>query len=820
MNEQKNFSLKPMLLCFIGFIVLSVAIMTGLIYVLQHDSVKTITEIGNIYMEGISDKNVQHFETIVETRLDQLAEIGLNEDQADMIESAKTKGMSSLAIYDSQGNVDLLYGEPSELNSKATFLKGIQDGEIVVRTGVSPNGRVIAFGIPYRGKALVGEIPATDLAARLFKPEEKSPVASLIIANDGSYVIRDSDDGFNGSYFDRWKSEDVKGLQQAMEKNETYSNVWTEHGERIRIYATPLPYTKSYLITTMPFGVINDLINGLNMKTIFWIGLGSVLIFGVLLIGFYQYYRFSKRQIEQLRILNDKLMVASNAKSEFLSKMSHDIRTPMNGIMGMTTIALAHEEDRDRVKHCLLKIMQSSKHLLSLINDVLDMSKIESGKLTLQYEVLSLKELVGDIVAIAQPQVLAKHQDFDVLLSNVEYENVYGDSVRMSQILMNLLSNAIKFTPEGGRITVSLREEALEDKPEFIRLHMVVEDTGIGMSKEFIAKIYDSFTRERSQIVDHTEGSGLGMAITKHIIDAMDGQILIESEIGSGSQFHVILDLKKADAFGTVVSLPPLNLMVIDDDPLFLETVSESLEQMGISLESYIDVNKALNKLKEKHYDVVLLDWKMPSCDGIELTKRIRAQVAEPIPIILISAYDFSEIQSQAKEAGIDGFIQKPLFPSSLYEGIQPFFTLEEKEVEKKEENSSLAGKRILIAEDNELNYEIAHDLLEERGLLLERAKDGKEALDLFESSLVGYYDAILMDIRMPNMDGYEAAKRIRHSKRADADVLILAMTADAFNEDATRAKEAGMNAHIPKPIDIVLVMQMLRKYLSAPSTS
>ena len=349
---------------------------------------------------------------------------------------------------------------------------------------------------------------------------------------------------------------------------------------------------------------------------------------------------------------------------------------------------------------------------------------------------------------------------------------------------------------------------------------MVVEDTGIGMSKEFIAKIYDSFTRERSQVVDHTEGSGLGMAITKHIIDAMGGQILIESEIGSGSQFHVILDLKKASAQGTVVSLPPLNLMVIDDDPLFLEMVSESLEQMGISLESYIDVNKALNKLKEKHYDVVLLDWKMPSCYGIELAKRIRAQVAEPIPIILISAYDFSEIQGQAKEAGIDGFIQKPLFPSSLYEGIQPFFTLEEKEVEKKEENSSLAGKRILIAEDNELNYEIAHDLLEERGLLLERAKDGKEALDLFESSSVGYYDAILMDIRMPNMDGYEAAKRIRHSKRADADVLILAMTADAFNEDATLAKEAGMNAHIPKPIDIVLVMQMLRKYLSAPSTS
>lgn len=525
-----------------------------------------------------------------------------------------------------------------------------------------------------------------------------------------------------------------------------------------------------------------------------------------------------------LRKALDMAECANRAKSDFLSRMSHDIRTPMNAIVGMTEIAGSHLNNPTKIQDCLKKISLSSQHLLGLINDVLDMSKIESGKMTLNNDSMSLPELLENVVTIIQPSLKAKEQKFSIRLNNVKHEQFYCDALRLRQVFINILSNAVKFTPENGEITFNV-EELDSDNPEFANFRFTFTDTGIGMKPDFIEHIFDAFTREKDSRVDKAEGSGLGMAISKRIVEMFKGTISIESQPGKGTSFIVNLPLQidkaKDEEFLENIHFPNIRIMVVDDDEVMCEYTVQMLQKIGIRAEWADNSDLALEKIKEAHqkgddYSAVILDWKMPDRDGVETTRLIRQNTREDLPVLIISAYDWADIEDEARQAGVNGFLTKPVFLSTLYQGLLKYI-LGEPQIHTGEESKqfNFAGKRLLLVEDNELNREIAIELLSATGAIIEYACNGEEGLLKFKGAPERYYDLILMDIQMPVMDGYTATRKIRELSRADAvSTPILAMTADAFSEDIKAAKNAGMNGHLAKPLDLSTMNREISKFI------
>ncbi len=523
--------------------------------------------------------------------------------------------------------------------------------------------------------------------------------------------------------------------------------------------------------------------------------------------------------------LNEALRVAKEAnaaKTSFLSNMSHDIRTPMNAIIGMTEIAVDYIDDKTRVMDCLHKIKLSGKHLLGLINDVLDMAKIESGKMTLHMDQISLRDTMDTICGITRVQIKEKAQHFDIFIRSILCENVYCDNLRLNQVLLNLLSNAIKFTQEDGSIFVRLWQEESPRGEDLVRTHFSITDTGIGMNPEFIETIFDAFTREDVKRVQKTQGTGLGMAITKRIVDSMSGAIEVESEPGKGSTFHIILDLRRAPDTEKELQLPPWNILVVDDNEELCVTASESLKALGATPQWCTDGESALQRAVEAHergedFFAILVDYRMPGTNGVETAKQIRDALGEETPIELISAYDWSEIREEADREGLTGFIPKPLFRSTLYHelcALAPDADVSAA-ASVRPEALDLEGMHILLAEDNDINAEIATIILAENGATVDRAEEGGRALEMFSQSEPGTYKAILMDLRMPHMDGLEATMAIRALGRPDAATIpIIAMTADAFAEDAQKCLAAGMNAHLAKPVDIDQLKKTLIRYM------
>ena len=419
-----------------------------------------------------------------------------------------------------------------------------------------------------------------------------------------------------------------------------------------------------------------------------------------------------------------------------------------------------------------------------------------------------------------QPQMKTKKQTFDIHVDNIVTENVWCDSVRLNQVLLNLLSNANKYTPEGGSIRLFLFEEKSPKGENYVRIHIHVKDNGIGMSPEFLKKIFASYSRADGARIHKTEGAGLGMAITKYIVDAMEGTIDIQSEPDKGTEFRVTFDFEKAAAMEEDMMLPPWNMLVVDDDELLCKTAMDALKSIGIKAEWTLSGEKAIDLVIQRHkkredYQIILLDWKLPGMNGIQVAKEIRRNLGDEVPILLISAYDWSEFETEAREAGVSGFISKPLFKSTLFHALRQYMGVEAPHDQTLNQNMDLCGRRILLAEDNEINWEIASELLSDLGVELDWAEDGQICLDKFQKSPEGYYDAILMDIRMPHMTGYEATKAIRGLNHPDArSVPIIAMSADAFSDDIQHCLECGMNAHVAKPIDITELTRLLKKYL------
>ena len=507
--------------------------------------------------------------------------------------------------------------------------------------------------------------------------------------------------------------------------------------------------------------------------------------------------------------------------------MSHDIRTPMNAIIGYTALTTTHLDNRERALDYLTKISQASSHLLSLINDVLDMSRIESGKVTINEHPENLAEILQSLRNIIQSDIHAKHLELFIDTIDVTDEDICCDKLRLNQILLNLTSNAIKFTPVGGTISIQVTQKPSRSLKRGL-YEFQVRDTGIGMSPEFVKNVFDPFTREQTSTVSGIQGTGLGMAITKNIVDMMGGTIDVESEYGKGTTFTVNLELRfsaEHQEMGPIAELDGFRGLVVDDDMICCQSVSKMLRQIGMRAEWALSGREAIARTTEAveladPFEVYIVDWSMPELSGIETVREIRRIVGADSPIILMSAYDWSDIEHEARQAGVTGFISKPLFASDLHHTLERSLGRVVEEASIKEnslpQEDEFAGKRILITEDNELNREIAAEILEEAGFLIECAENGQQACDMIRQSEPGYYDLVLMDIQMPVMDGYAATRIIRAMENpALANLPIIAMTANAFEEDREQALEAGMNGHLAKPIDLDKMVSLLQDLFS-----
>ena len=546
---------------------------------------------------------------------------------------------------------------------------------------------------------------------------------------------------------------------------------------------------------------------------------------------------------ESKEALSDALIAAEHAnraKTTFLNNMSHDIRTPMNAIVGFTALAASHIDNKEQVRDYLEKISVSSQHLLSLINDVLDMSRIESGKMTIEEGPVHLPDVIHDLRTIIHSNVMSKQQELFIDTQDVVHEDIVTDKLRLNQVLLNILSNAIKFTPAGGTISFRVIEKA-SASAAFANFEFRIKDNGIGMSEEFQKTIFEAFTREKTSTVSGIEGTGLGMAITKNIVDMLGGTIEVISEEGKGSEFIVNIPCKISDSSAKFEPLPQLQglrALVADDDTNTCLSVCAMLREIGMrpdwtnyGKEAVIRAKEALDQADE--FRVYIIDWLMPDLNGIETVRRIRRVIGDSTPIIILTAYDWADVEEEAREAGVTAFCSKPLFMSELRNVLAQPYMIEESKKEHGQpagdidaagsesaamtEKSAGNGKRILLAEDNEMNQMIARAILSEAGYLVEIVGDGEAAVEKIKESPAGFYDIILMDIQMPKMDGYEAARQIRAMQdRQKSKIPIVAVTANVFEEDRKIALEAGMNGHLAKPYDIPAMMETLDTLLGA----
>ncbi|QIX94005.1 response regulator [Enterocloster clostridioformis] len=850
-NSKKKNPTTCFLICsFIGLLIFSIIMFSLLGIYMSRKSKRAVYEIGEIYMSGMNEQMSRHFESVIKLRFNQASGIVSvvptdTNDKDRLYEEltyrAQVREFDYLALCSADGEFQTLYGQPIQPLNPKPFVEALLQGEQRVAVGIDTAGNeVVLFGVDAaypmhngdRSIGLIAAVPLEYITDFLFLKEEGQLMYYHIIRPDGSFVIQNPNTELRYFFEQLQKQSDsavnessaenpVEKFSAALKKHEEYTAILEVNGEERQIYGISLPYSEWYLVSVMPYTILDNAINNLGSQRIFMTLLSCASVLIILTVIFLRYFSITRSQMNELEKARQAALEANKAKSEFLANMSHDIRTPMNAIVGMTAIAAAHIDDRKQVENCLRKITLSSKHLLGLINDVLDMSKIESGKLTLTTEQISLKEVVEGIVNIMQPQVKTKKQTFDIHVENILTENVWCDGVRLNQVLLNLLSNATKYTPEGGAIHLSLFEENSPKGERYVRIYIKVKDNGIGMSPDFLKRIYESYSRADGARIHKTEGAGLGMAITKYIVDAMEGTIDIQSEPDKGTEFLLTFDFEKAAAMNMDMVLPSWNMLVVDDDELLCRTAMDALKSIGIKAEWTLSGEKAIELVNEHHkrredYQIILLDWKLPGMNGIQVAKEIRHNLGDEVPILLISAYDWSEFESEAREAGISGFISKPLFKSTLYYALRQYMGIETENGQTLNPNIDLSGRRILIAEDNELNWEVANELLSDLGVELDWAEDGQICLDKFQKSPEGYYDAVFMDIRMPHMTGYEATKMIRGLKHPDAlSIPIIAMSADAFSDDIQHCLECGMNAHIAKPIDIMEVSRLLKRFLT-----
>ncbi|MBQ7644052.1 MAG: response regulator [Spirochaetales bacterium] len=657
---------------------------------------------------------------------------------------------------------------------------------------------------------LLRVIPVSSFEKKWAFPTEEYKNAEIaLIDAAGDYIIK-GHSFKNSNFFEFFQSYNspssavMEELRGNIVGNPGVVEIKDSTGKQSLVAHARVSSTDDWIILSMiPMTELGHIETNWTLIGIVTAGLLIILTFNLFLL-----LSFNR----QLKVAVTAADSANQAKTDFLSTMSHDIRTPMNAIIGLTTITGKKIDDPDIVRENLRKINLAGNHLLTLINDILDISKVESGKLNLNPVNFSIVECAENLVNISQPMVKEKNIDFNFRVSRFEHEYLHADQLRLNQIFINILSNAIKYTEPGGQVNVEMKEESASSD-RTIRLTYIVSDTGMGMTPEFMARMYQPFSRQTDSRVNTIQGTGLGLAITKQMVEMMKGSIDCESEVGKGTTFTITLELPIADRQMDEIKLPAMKVLLADDDPVIRETAGETLHSLGIEADLVQSGAQALDRVSSQHdYKIVILDWKMPDMDGIEAARRIREIVGEGVPILLISAYDRTDIEEAATKAGVNGFITKPLFRSTLYDKLSEVIGNESTRTDQ-EDDADIAGVRILVAEDNDINWEIISMMLQMHGVEAERAENGKIAVDRIADSKEGEFNLVFMDIQMPVMNGIEATKRIRSlSKPWQSGIPIIAMTADAFSENVSECLAAGMNGHIAKPVDMKLVIKEIKR--------
>ena len=669
-------------------------------------------------------------------------------------------------------------------------------------------------GLP-EDAVLLRVVPVSALEQKWIFPQSTFANTELsMIDADGDYILK----GYsfkNSSFFEFYKSynptdpESSKELFGRITSSTGSVSMTNSHGQECILAFTPVSSTAGWTM----LGLVPA--EDLNVDKSNWVLIGVVSV--ALLILFICDMFYMQYVNRRLQITANKAEQANKAKTDFLSTMSHDIRTPMNAIIGLTTIAEKNTGDEASTKESLRKIGLAGNHLLTLINDILDISKVESGNLTLNPVTFSIVETVENLVNISQPMIKEKNIEFSFHIDRMEKEYLYTDQLRLNQIYINILSNAVKYTEPGGQVSVDLREEE-STAPGCVKLTYIVADTGIGMTPEFMENMYTPFARQVDSRVNSIQGTGLGLAITKQMVELIGGTIDCKSKQGEGTTFTVVLDIPVADRQRDDMQLDSVDILIVDDDEIMLKTAVDTIESLGATAEQASGGLEAVGMVRHRHqagrdYDVIIVDWKMPDVDGIETISRIRSEVDADVPILLISAYDWSDIEDKAKTAGASGFVTKPLFRSTLYDKISDLMGKESRSVQPEDDHSDLEGLHILVAEDNDINWEIISAMLSMFGITTDRAENGKVCVDMISAAEEGSYTLIFMDVQMPEMNGLDATRAIRKLENPWASSIpIVAMTADAFSENITACLDAGMNGHIAKPIDVKLVIREIRR--------
>lgn len=823
---------------------------------------QTANQISSLYLRELSSATAKHFQTTLEYHFelaDSMTQLmtediaGDEEQFSNFINKMKkTYEFSFLAFVDEEGyyydgtgvfpavsNVsflgDLLKGE----SHLVSYNESIQNNDLIL---MGATMEPVAVGDTRFIGILMG-VNTENMSKRMVLKNEQSQTYSSVVTEDGTYVaFSDVTGQFYGSNMltalrksvDPSEKEKVQKISDSLGKGKSSAFFITlKTGDSFYLYFTPLENTDWYLATLLPYevieGTIRELGSSINQNSVITFCIFMITI--VFLFVLYIHFNLSKQaQLESAKAAAEQALQiakeANKAKSVFLANMSHDIRTPMNAIVGFATLLGTEAENPDKVKEYAKKIMLSSHHMLGLINDVLDMGKIESGKISLNMTKTNLAKFIENMNTIIRPQMKAKGHRFEIRLNQVQHEMIYADSLRIQQVLLNLLSNAIKYTPNGGHIELELTEirQTASQKAEY---SFCVSDNGYGIDADYLDSVFDVFSREENSVVNKIQGTGLGLAITKNLVDLMGGQISVESEKGKGSVFTVKLEFMLADNENSVEFWKEhhiSHMLMVDDEQDICENVVKTMERMEVKVDYALNGEQAIEIVRDAlqkkfSYHTILLDWKMPGMNGIETAKELRRLLPEHVSIMILTGYDYSEIEEELLEGLVDGFIPKPFFESNLRQKLQELLndSSDKTETQEEKEYHNLKNKHILVAEDNELNSEILTALLKMEDADCEIFENGQLAYEAFVKSDENQYQLILMDVHMPVMDGYQATKLIRACEHPQAKTIpIIAMTANAFSEDVQNALNAGMTAHLAKPID----MKVLKKILNDISFS
>ena len=871
-----------------GGIVVALIMIIGTVWIgrdASQSTIKAVRSVSLLYLNELAERRKKVAEDILNNNLRRIT-VATNmmeeEDLKDIehLQAFQTRmkklfKLEKFAFVDTKGLIYTALGMRTDIDKYAFNHKTISGPEISIKNMESNEEREVVFAvpvdIPFNGetfKICFMEMHMDEMLAGVSMASQEENVTFSNVYSPEGYALSNlvlggkanEDNLFeamNHAVLDKGYSLEKMRLDFKEGKKGVISFMYD--GVEETMCYIPIKGTDWMLTYLIREHVISSRIIGINKKLI-WestilSALNALVLLGIFIYIMRQNRANARLQLEketseaELRgkqaelgeriILQDKLVQqsqalsdaltaaedASKAKTVFLSNMSHEIRTPMNAIIGLDNIALNDPEATPKIKEYLTKIRGSAHHLLDLINDILDMSRIESGRMTLKNEEFSFSKLIENINTIFSGQCQEKELDYQCHVKGQIDDYYIGDVMKLRQVLINILGNAVKFTPSGGTVDVVVEKIAsLNDKST---LRFTIKDTGIGMSKEFLPHIFDAFSQEDGSTTSKYGSSGLGLAITKNIVEMMNGNIQVESEKGKGTVFTVtvtLMDSKMTKDKDADVAINPqeMSVLIVDDDPIACQHGKLVLEKIGIASEIASSGIEAIEMVKLRHarrqpYNLIVVDWKMPEMDGVETARQIRATVGNESAIIILTAYRWDDVLEDALAAGIDSFIPKPLFASSLMEELQSALKKKRTLQENNAQKADLKGRKILLAEDVEINAEIITMILEEREIKVELAKNGKIAVEMFESHPEGYYDAILMDMRMPEMDGLTASKIIRAMDRADSkNIPIIALTANAFDEDVQRSMQAGLNAHLSKPVEPDALYETLESLIKA----